>query len=370
MAGHRARKIAVTIGALGALGALRAIGAAQAPQPTFRSEINFVQIPVRVLDAHGEFVRGLTQSDFRILEDGQPQTITSFSAIDIPFVRHEAVTPGLPLAAGEPVASNDPLQVDGRVYVFVLDNQSMPAAVALRTRHVMRRFIAEGIAANDMAAIVLTGTGRGQAFTRNRSLLNAAIDRLMSDADPTDNSADRVFRVIADTTEWMGAIKGRRKALVLVTPSALCSLANVNSSVFSNCNEEVRHALRAAMQSEVSIYTIDPKGIVPTNGAPAEVDNPGFARYPVIVRGPLDAARYLAEESGGFAVVNTNNLMDGFRRMVGDNSSYYLVGYYSTNPHADGKARRNEITVSRAHLRVVHRASYIAPSEKGRREGQ
>ena len=47
--------------------------AQDAPQPaaTFRSEINYVQIPARVLDARGEFVSGLTQSDFQILEDGR-----------------------------------------------------------------------------------------------------------------------------------------------------------------------------------------------------------------------------------------------------------------------------------------------------------
>ena len=47
--------------------------------------IDYVQIPVRVLDARGDFVRGLTQSDFHILEDGVPQTITAFSAVDIPL---------------------------------------------------------------------------------------------------------------------------------------------------------------------------------------------------------------------------------------------------------------------------------------------
>jgi VWFA-related protein len=340
--------------------------AQDAPQPaaTFRSEINYVQVPVRVLDARGEFVNGLTQSDFQIFEDGQAQAIAAFSAVDIPFVRHDAVKPEAPLAAVEAVASNEPLQVDGRVYVFMLDNQSMPAAVALRTRHVMRRFISDGFGANDVAAIVLTGTGRGQPFTRDRRLLNDAIDRLMSDADPSDNSVDRVMQAIADTARWMGAIKGRRKALVLITPSSICSLVNRDLNVFSNCNEAARYALRMAVQSDVSIYTIDPRGAVPTHGAPAEfAEGPG--RFPAgIVRGPLDAARYLAEESGGFAVVNSNNLAEGFARVVRENSSYYLLGYYSTNTRADGKARRNEITVTRPDVRVVHRTSYLAPSAK------
>ena len=57
--------------------------------------------------------------------------------------------------------SGEVWHADGRVYVFVLDNQNMPAAVALKTRHLMRRFIRDGFGANDVAAIVLTGHGPG-----------------------------------------------------------------------------------------------------------------------------------------------------------------------------------------------------------------
>jgi hypothetical protein len=38
-----------------------------------------VQIPVRVLDARGEFVKGLTQSDFQIFEDGQSRTVAAIT---------------------------------------------------------------------------------------------------------------------------------------------------------------------------------------------------------------------------------------------------------------------------------------------------
>ena len=112
----------------------------QQPAPTFRSEINYVQIPVRVLDAHGEFVSGLTQSDFQIFEDGQPQTITAFSAIDIPFVRRERAAPGAQSPASRTADPEERAQIDGRVYVFILDNQAMDAATALRTQHVLRAF--------------------------------------------------------------------------------------------------------------------------------------------------------------------------------------------------------------------------------------
>jgi hypothetical protein len=80
-------------------------------------------------------------------------------------------------------------------------------------------------------------------------------------------------------------------------------------------------------------------------------------------RGPLDGARYLAEESGGIAVVNTNDLQGGIERMVRETSSYYLLGYHSTNNRTDGKFRRNEVRVSRPGVRAVHRNGYFAARE-------
>src|SRR5688572_9806413 len=112
MARHGARKVAIA--ALTIVGGV-GIGA-QNPQSTFRSEIGYVQIPVRVLDARGEFVRGLTQPDFQILEDGQLQTITAFSAVDIPSIPVNARVPHAPLAAADAVASNESIEVEGRVY--------------------------------------------------------------------------------------------------------------------------------------------------------------------------------------------------------------------------------------------------------------
>jgi len=361
MARHGARQVAIAgLAIIGGVG----IGA-QTPQPapTFRSEIDYVQIPVRVLDARGEFVRGLTQSDFQVFEDDRAQTVTTFSEINIPFIPAGTAQPKMVSELEEAIASSEVLHVEGRVYVFALDNQNMPAAVALKTRHLMRRFIRDSFAANDVAAIVLTGTGRGQSFTSSPRLLNETIDRLMADADPSDNSPDTVMQKIADTAQWMGStIKGRRKALVLITPSSICQLVNTNLKNFSSCNEAARYALRVAVRSDVSIYTIDPLGIVPTHGSPAESADRS-ERSVAVVRGPLDAARYLAEESGGFAVLNSNSLDAGFARIRRENSAYYLLGYYSTNTRADGEFRRNKITVPVPRARVVYRNGYLARRE-------
>jgi VWFA-related protein len=368
MARHGARQVAVAVlGALGAIGALGAMGAAaqnRQAAPTFRSGIDYVQIPVRVLDPRGNFVHGLTQSDFQIFEDGQLQTITAFTAVDIPFVRQDGVTP------------SDSPDVVGRVYAFVLDNQGMDAAIALRVRQLVRRFVTNHLAANDLAAIVLTGVGRGQPLTRDRHLLDAALERVNSDRQRPDERVHRTATVIADTARGLGSIRGRRKALVLVTASQICSLE------VSECRESLNHALRVSGQSDVSIYAIDGRGLPANESTSAEHANPNsvygvggyterssgaaarraFAEGREEFHGASSGARYLAEESGGFAVVNTNSIDEAFARLVRETSSYYLLGYNSTNTIADGKVRLNRVTTSRRGVSLVHRSSHLAPA--------
>ncbi len=254
------------------------------PTPTFRSEINYVQLPVRVLDADGQFVSGLTQTDFQVLEDGKLQTISAFSAVDIPFIPADSTVPAAPIAQLDAVASNEAPQVDGRAYLFVLDDFSAEAGDTLKVRNLMHGFIRERLSANDLAAITIVGGARSQNFTRNRQLLHDAVDRFIGDRDDdTQMEMPETEPVLGDLAalrrqqtlngitrmaEWLGSIKGRRKSLVLITSSPICSLAS------NDCREPLQHALRVTMQSDVSIYVLDPRGLDTSRRSRPENSNP------------------------------------------------------------------------------------------------
>ncbi len=62
----------------------------QQPPPVFRSAIEAVQIDVFVTDTQGNPVSGLTIDDFELVENGEPQPITTFEAVDIPIERTES----------------------------------------------------------------------------------------------------------------------------------------------------------------------------------------------------------------------------------------------------------------------------------------
>ena len=83
-------------------------------------QVDYVEVDAVVTDRQGQIVRDLKKEDFQVLEDGKPQTITTFSLVDIPIERAER-----PLFAATPIepdVQTNERPFDGRVYVMVLDD--------------------------------------------------------------------------------------------------------------------------------------------------------------------------------------------------------------------------------------------------------
>src|SRR5579862_6888457 len=124
------------------------------PPVTFKSEVNYVEIDARVTDAQGNFVRNLTQADFKIVEDGQPQALTAFSMVDIPIAR-----PDPPLFSKTPIvpdvaANRTPFE--GRVFVLVMDDLHTKFSDTPRARAAARLFVERYVGASDLVAVVNT----------------------------------------------------------------------------------------------------------------------------------------------------------------------------------------------------------------------
>ncbi len=71
--------------------------------------------------------------------------------------------------------------------------------------------------------------------------------------------------------------------------------------------------------------------------------------------------RALAEETNGYAAVNSNDFTGAFDRIVRDNSSYYVLAYYPPSSRRDGRFHRIQVRVSRPGLTVRARRGYVAP---------
>ena len=244
-----------------------ALAAAQAPptpEVTFKVEVNYVEEDVRVVDKDGNFVRGLKQEDFQVLEDGKPQKVQTFGMVDIPNVRPRKplfLPPdALPI---EPDVAVNKQVLDGRLYLIVLDDYHVAPLRSQNVRNLARRFVLEKLGPDDQAAVVVTSglLRASQDFTQNRRLLVEAIDnflgqklpssavernekmsrqmdangRPIDDAgdpitiDPSnrfvadDRATERMFQTrqalnsLRSIAEWMSAIQGRRKAIIYVS---------------------------------------------------------------------------------------------------------------------------------------------------------
>ena len=393
---------------------LTAIGAGgrvqgQAPQPaapvqppiTFRAEINYVEVDARVLDAQGKFVPGLTAGDFQVIEDGKPQQVTAFSLVNIPVERPER-----PLFASKPIEPDVRTNLQGaggRIYLIVLDDLHTSALRSNRTKVAARQFIEKYIGSNDLAAVVYTGgrTDAAQDFTTNQRLLLQAVDKFMGRKlrSSTMNKVDDYFRnagtpnagskpvdlddkergfmarnaleTIRNLAQYLGNIRGRRKALVMFSEGIDYDINNV----FENTDatlvmDTTREVIAAATRANVAVYGVDPRGLTSAGDDLIEVQSfpddtsVGLGTGSLFneVRTAQDSLRVLSEETGGFAVVNRNDFANAFQRIVDDNSAYYVMGYYSTNDRRDGRFRKIEVKLNNQPGLVVRaRKGYVAP---------
>jgi len=121
--------------------------------------------------------------------------------------------------------------------------------------------------------------------------------------------------------------------------------------------------LDEANRANASFYPVDPRGLTvfdspigPDRPPPIEVDASRL-------RARQTSLRTLAEATDGLALVNTNQIAAGLKRIVTDLSSYYLLGYYSSNVKMDGRFHRITVRVKRPGVQVRARRGYLAPTE-------
>jgi VWFA-related protein len=118
-----------------------------------------------------------------------------------------------------------------------------------------------------------------------------------------------------------------------------------------------------ANRANASFYTIDPRGLAvfDTPIGPEKPLPPHADRASLTTR--LEAMKTLAAATDGLWVVGSNDLDAGLKRIADDLTSYYLLGYYSTNTKLDGSFRRIGVRIKRPGVQVRARRGYRAPTE-------
>jgi VWFA-related protein len=388
--------------------------APQQPALIFRAAADFVEVDAIVTDRRGQFVRGLTRADFEILEDGTRQDVAAFSLVDIPILR--ADRPLFRTPVDPDVASNE-RPFDGRIYLIVLDALHIEAGRSAEARKLAKRFVEQFVAANDLAAVVHLGqTDAGQEFTANKRLLAASIDRFVGrklpsatqnriqdylvqkflrfgqapttteDTEEMERSsrAQTVLRSLETLSEYLRGLRGRRKALLLFSEGIDYDTTNIIGDEKAQVQRstasrdagalisDTRAMIGAASRGNISFYGIDPRGQTDLGDdlikAQTSMPDPklqlGMETLRAEIRRGQSSLRTYAGETGGLAVVGTNDFDRGFSRIVDDNSSYYVLGYQPTNRARDGGFRQITVRVTRPGIDVRARRGYYAARDE------
>jgi VWFA-related protein len=373
--------------------------APQAPREIIRRSVDLVTNTVIVRDDKGQFVANLGKNDFEVLEDGVKQDLITFVLTHGGRVLNDVSAPPPPVQEGillpPPRPTND---ASGRIFLIFVDDLHMDFRNTGRIRDIFKKISKELVHDGDMFGIVSTGPSSiAIDMTYDRKRLDEAInkisgsglkpDEIISTPDGSQGPpevryrAHVAFSTAYDVLEKMEQVHNRRKAFVYVSngydfdPFSKSRAKESNQrysqmtgggsnndgsdtsqssdrNPFSKTGNEFAAAdlaselselTRRANRSNTVMYTIDPRGLV--GGPDLDETKLDMTDWQDHIRETQSSLRVIAELTGGFAVVNSNDFDKALKRIDGETSDYYVLGYYSSNPDPLKKRRNIEIKV-------------------------
>lgn len=396
---------------------LLTIAALQVQREVIRSGVVYVTTDLTVRNARGQFVADLGKGDFEVYEDGVRQEIVTFmlthggrvlTAVGAPKA---VVQEGILLPPERPSSERS-----GRLFLIFIDDQHLSARDTPRVRALLTSIATELIHEGDLFGIVSSGTSSiAVDMTYDRKRLDEAIARVTGGGlSPSEiietiggshgppevrHRAHVAFATAYEILQKLEQVHNRRKAFIYIssgydfdpfaksrTKAATERFSTMaprdsgqvpETNPFSKTGNEFAAADLAAELSELTrqanranttIYTLDPRGLV----AGPDLDQTAIdpADWQDHVRETQSSLRVIAALTGGFAAVNTNNLVPALKRIDGETSDFYLIGYNSSNVDPTKKRRTIEIRVKPAATRqagsyqLAYKTSYTLKPTK------
>ena len=387
-----------------ALRVRRANASASAEQnqtPTFTTSVDLVRTDVIVRNARGQFIADLKAGEFDVYEDGVKQDVVALTMIH-GGREYNVLSPPTPTRDGLILPPNRPRSdTAGRIFVIIIDDFHLEPATALKTRQIAGQMLRDLIHEGDMFGIVSTGySSISEQLTYDRQVLQSAIDRIQGNGlapreiiegaqgpqGPTEvrHRAHVALSLAYEQMKSLEKVQNRRKAVIYISSGydfnpfaqsrleaqalrARVDAADLQNDPFFRTQQssqmlaeadlvrELAELTRAANRANATIYTIDPRGLAAGPDIDQDLRAPEWNAH---VRTSQDSLRVIAEETGGFAIVNTNGFSAGLKRIDGETSDYYVLAYSSSNSDPLKRLRRIEVKTTRQGATVLHRTSY------------
>ena len=351
---------------------------------TIRVSTELVVEAVVVRDKKGNPVPGLTAKDFTVSEDGVPQQIR--------FCEHQELPSG---PSAEPIAPSQPENItiydrlarsritpevagnirykDRRLLTLYFDMTAMPPADQMRALAASQKFIRTQMSPADLVSIMRYTGGAVevlQDFTGDRARLLSIVQTMIvgegqslgessDDASTSDTGAafgqdDTEFNIF-NTDRQLSALQTAAQMLSQLSEKKLLIYFASGLRLNGIDNQAQLHAtIDAAIRDGVSFWPIDARGLVAeaplgdaTQGSPGNIgmySGTAGAAVAANFQRSQDTLYALAGDTGGKALLDYNDLATGIAEAKKSVSSYYILGYYTTNTEPDGKFRRIKLT--------------------------
>lgn len=374
---------------------------------TYSTTTNVVIVNVTVLDRNGKPIDNLKKEDFEVYEDGKLQKLQAvdfqrLNSTTLPPPNQAAPPPPAPQGYN-PEAEKSALQTsmlskyqDRRLIVMLFDFSSMQPAEQIRAKQAAVTFLTNQMTASDTVSIMIFGNTLQtvQDFTSDRGLLIATINKFRV-GDSSENatfagegadSQDSSGQFVADETEFnifnadlkLAALEDAARTLGQYPEKK--ALIYISSGIQKNGvdnQSQLRATVNTAVRSNVAFYPIDARGLsalVP--GGDATTTGSGFGNelYSGSAQRSLrenfinqqETLATLALDTGGKALLDSNDLTDGMRQVQNDFSSYYVLSYVSSNTALDGRYRRIQVKLAPAltslRAKLDYRQGYYGPT--------
>ena len=379
----------------------------KASQSPLRVSSDLVRIDVEVTDKSGKPIKGLRADQFTITDDGKAQAISSFSYADIESIETAGTDDSKPIVVPvdndgpntpSAAAASDQLR-DRRLLILFFDLTSMQPDDLIRAHDAGEKFVRQQMTKADVVAVVAFSTKLSVLanFTNDHAVLEKAISRLTETS--SSDLSNPLYAAAAngeyDVQEYTGAAftPDETEFNVFNTDQKLAAvegLANVLSGIpgrkalveftggITQTGEENRTQLRAATdaanRADVSIYSIDSRGLLaaPPGGDATTNASTGTSMFTGASvfhqtdqrEDSRDTLATLSTDTGGKAFFDLGDLSEALPKIQQDNGGYYLVGYnLGADVKRDGRWRTIHVKVNVPGARIRYRDGYYAPRD-------
>ena len=345
-----------------------------------------IQTDVMVFDKDGNFKDNLRREDFELRIDGKVKPIEFFERVAAGSANEEAQLAAARGSAPTANAKGKPIPLDrGRTIFFFIDDLHLDLAGTQAARKVITRFIDAEMSQNDEAAVTSASGQVGflQQLTDNKTVLRRALERLAlrpyqvqdhqqppmpefqalridgRDMDATGYYVDALLRetpmLSRQTAEHMVQSRANQvlQQAAHITRGSLSGLESLvrsaselpgqkllfflsNGFFVAGRNSDVRHRLQKitslAARNGVVIYSLDTRGLVGSL-VDASTDAPFDPSFRLRrseseeLNATQDGLHALAYDTGGRAILNSNDLGSGLKKALVETSVYYLLAW-------------------------------------------